>query len=99
MAYKRASTAQLVRFRKRAEKAHDALDSASYYLLEALRAFDGDTIPTKHPDAMAWEDAKAVEAAIDALTALLSAAETYADQALVEARASNAVSRAERSRA
>jgi hypothetical protein len=81
------SLPQLVRFRKRASKAHDALEDASYYLLEALRAYDGDKIPTKHNEAMAWEDAHAVEAAIDALKSLLAVAGTYADNALKARRA------------
>lgn len=80
------SLAQLVRFRKRIQKAHEELDSASYHLLEGLRVFDGDKIPTKFDSAMAWEDAHSTEAAIGALTALLSAAEDYADQAIKAAR-------------
>lgn len=74
--------AQLVRFRKRLSKAHDALDDASYFLLEALRVYEGDKIATKFPAAMAWEYAHSVEAAIDSLTTLLSIAETEADEAL-----------------
>jgi len=85
MAYTLPSRSQLARFRKRMEKAHDALDTASYCLLEALRVFDGDKIPTKFPHAMAWEDAHATEAAIGALTQLLATAETYADKAIKEA--------------
>jgi hypothetical protein len=81
------SLAQLVRFRKRCEKAHEAFESASWYLLEALRVYDGDKIPTKYPHAMAWEDAHATEAAIDALKSLLAGAETYADKAIAEAKA------------
>ena len=81
------SLAQLTRFRKRCEKAHDALESASYFLLEALRVYDGDKIPTKFPHAMAWEDAHATEAAIDALKSLLAVAETYAASAIAEAKA------------
>lgn len=78
------SRAQLVRFRKRLEKAHEELESASSHILDALRVFDGDKIPTKFPHAMAWEDAHAVEAAIDCLKSLLAAAETYASKALTE---------------
>ena len=78
------SLAQLTRFRKRCEKAHDALESASYFLLEAIRVYDGDKIPTKFDAAMAWESAHSTEAAIDALKSLLAVAEDYADKAIVE---------------
>lgn len=82
----RPSLAQLVRLRKRLEKAHDALDEASYFLLEALRIYDGDKIPTAFPHAMAWEHATSVEAAINCLTSLLASAEGYADEAIKEVR-------------
>jgi len=82
------SLAQLARFRKRCEKAHEAFEAASWYLLQALRVYDGDKIPTQFPAAMAWEDAHAVEAAIDALKSLLAAAETYADEAITDAKVS-----------
>lgn len=82
----RPSLAQLVRLRRRLEKAHDALDNASYYLLEAGRVYDGDKIPTKFPHAMAWEEARSVEAAIDCLTSLLASAEGYADAAIKETK-------------
>ena len=80
----RATREQLVRFRRRVEKAHEALDNASWLLLEAQRSFDGDKIPVKHDEAMAWEAARSAEAAIDALTTLLASAEGYADDALKE---------------
>jgi hypothetical protein len=80
------SLAQLVRFRKRCEKAFEALETASWNLLEALRVYDGDKIPTKFPAAMAWEDAHSVEAAIDCLKALLATGETEADNAIKAAR-------------
>jgi hypothetical protein len=81
------SIAQLVCFRKRCEKAQEAFESASFSLLEALRAYDGDKIPTKFPAAMAWENAHSTEAAIDALKALLAGAESDADEAIKEAKA------------
>ena len=84
------SVGQLARFRKRAEKAHEALEAASFHLLEALRAYDGDKIPVKFDAAMAWENANAVEKAIDALTSLLSVAEAEADEALKAAKAGGA---------
>lgn len=74
--------AQLVRFRKRVEKAHDALESASFHLLAALRVYDGDKIPVNFDCAMAWEDVTAAEAAIGVLTRTLAGAETDTEEAL-----------------
>ena len=82
MSFKLPNRPQMKRFDLRLEKAHDALDNASYYLLEALRVYDGDKIPTTFPQAMAWEYANSVERAIDALTTLLSQAETEIADAL-----------------
>lgn len=73
------STAQLVRFGKRVERAMDHLENASYEMLEALRTFDGDKIPLRFHIASAWESAHSTEAAIPALKHLLSVVLTDLD--------------------
>lgn len=91
------SIPQLVRFRKRLEKAMDGLESASNWALDALRAFDGDKVPIEHPCAMAWEAAHSAEMAIPVLKGAIASALTDIDEQVGLLREARAATPGERS--
>jgi hypothetical protein len=91
------SVPQLVRFRARLEKAMDGLESASNWALDALRAFDGDKVPVKHPCATAWEAAHSAEMAIPVLKGAIASALTDIDEQVKLLRGSRTTTPEERS--
>ena len=65
---------QLVRISNRVEKAIDAIENASYVLLDARRVFDAEKVPTSEPIAMADHYIECAESALTAIRALLAVA-------------------------
>jgi hypothetical protein len=78
--------AQLVRVKRRVDTAMEQIGSASYALLQAMRVFNGEAIPSAEPFAVAYLDIQRAEAILDAATALLAMAQDDATKQLAKAR-------------
>jgi hypothetical protein len=78
--------AQLVRVKRRVDTAMEQIESASYALLQAMRVFNGEAIPSAEPFSGAYLEIQRAEAILDAATALLAMAQGDASRQLAKAR-------------
>lgn len=77
---------QLVRFKRRVDTAMEQIGAASYALLQAMRVFNGEAIPSAEPFSGAYLDVQRAEAILDAAAALLATAQDDASKQLAKAR-------------